>query len=124
MSESETQLPDAGQSPQPSRLRRFFLRHVPLGIGGVLVLVTLVVVSLYLWMSSAQFEGIVLRRLVAEIEQSTGGRAQIASFHWRLLHLEADADGLVIHGREGPGEAPDLVLEQRAARRALRRLHS
>jgi translocation and assembly module TamB len=119
MSESETQLPDAGQSPQPSRLRRFFLRHVPLGIGGVLVLVTLVVVSLYLWMSSAQFEGIVLRRLVAEIEQSTGGRAQIASFHWRLLHLEADADGLVIHGREGPGEAPYARIDRLAVRISL-----
>ena len=119
MSESESQLPDAEQSPQPSRLRRFFLRHVPLGIAGLLVLVALVVVGLYLWMSSAQFEGIVLRRLVAEIEQSTGGRAEIASFHWRLLHLEADADGLVIHGREAAGEAPYARIDRLAVRISL-----
>jgi translocation and assembly module TamB len=119
MSEPETELPDSGQPPQPSRLRRFFLRHVPLGIGGVLVLVALVVVGLYLWMSSAQFEGIVLRRLVAAIEQSTGGRAEIASFHWRLLHLEADADGLVIHGREAAGEAPYARVDRLAVRVSL-----
>jgi translocation and assembly module TamB len=119
MSEPEAELPDSEQSPQPSRVRRFFLRHVPLGISGVFVLVTLSVIALYLWMSSAQFEGIVLRRLVAEIEQSTGGRAEIASFHWRLLHLEADADGLVIHGREGQGEAPYARIERLGVRISL-----
>ncbi|HEV2488132.1 MAG TPA: translocation/assembly module TamB domain-containing protein [Terracidiphilus sp.] len=119
MSEPETQLPDSEQSPQPSRLRRFFLRHVPLGIAGVLVLVMLATAGLYLWMSSAQFEGIVLRRLVAEIEQSTGGQVEIASFRWRLLHLEADADGLVIHGREAPGEAPYARVDRLAVRLSL-----
>jgi translocation and assembly module TamB len=52
------------------------------------------------------FEGFVRRRLVAYLEETTGGRVEIATFHWRLLDLEADAGGLVIHGREAPGETP------------------
>ena len=36
-------------------------------------------------MSSAQFEDLVRKRLIAELEQATGGRVEIASFHWRLL---------------------------------------
>jgi translocation and assembly module TamB len=46
------------------------------------------------------------RRLVASLEQTTGGRVEIRSFHWNLFELAAEADGVVIHGLEGPGEAP------------------
>ena len=66
-------------------------------------------------MSSAQFEGLVRNRLVAEIEQATGGRVEIASFHWRLIHLEAEAEGLVIHGSEAPGEAPLARIDRLSA---------
>jgi len=101
--------------PQPSRLRRFFLHHVPLAAAGVMVLAGLVTIGLYLWLSSAQFEGLVRNRLVAEIEQATGGRVEIASFHWRLLHLEAEAKGLVIHGNEASGEAPYARIDRLSA---------
>ena len=95
MSDPESQLPvpdpEQEQQPRPSRLRRFFLRHVPFTLAGLMLLAALVSVGLYLWMSSAQFEGLVRKRLIAELEQATGGRVEIASFHWRLLQLEADA---------------------------------
>jgi translocation and assembly module TamB len=116
---SEPQLPvpdpDSEQPSKPNRLRRFFLRHVPLGIGGLMVLVTVATVALYLWMSSAQFEGLVRKRLIAALEQATGGRVEVASFHWRLLHLEADAEGLVIHGSEAAGEAPYARIDRLSA---------
>jgi translocation and assembly module TamB len=67
--------------------------------------------ALYLWASSSQFEGMVRKRLVATLEESTGGRVEIDSFHWRLLHLEADAGGLTIHGLEAPNEAPFVRVE-------------
>ena len=51
------------------------------------------------------------KRLIARIEAATGGRAEIASFHWNLLKLEGEADGFVLHGREGPGEAPYAQLD-------------
>jgi len=57
-------------------------------------------------------EGFVRKRLVAYLEEATGGRVEIATFHWRLLDLEADAGGLVIHGREAAGEAPYAQAER------------
>jgi translocation and assembly module TamB len=69
-------------------------------------LLAVALVSLYFLASSAGFENFVRREMVLKIETATGGRVEIASFHWHLLHLEAEADGLVIHGLEAPGEAP------------------
>ena len=97
---------EPAKPPRPSRLRRFFLRHLPLALAGVMVLLAVAVTSLYFFASSAGFENFVRREIVRKIEAATGGRVEIASFHWRLLHLEAEADGLVIHGLEAPGEAP------------------
>ena len=88
------------------RLRRFFLRHLPLSVAGLLVLLLLLAAGAYFVASTAAFENVVRDRLIAEIGNLTGGRVEIASFHWRLLHLEAQADGVVIHGTEDPGEAP------------------
>ena len=68
--------------------------------------------GLYFAASSAAFENAVRKRLIASIEELTGGRVEIASFHWRLLHFEAEADGLVIHGLEDPGEAPYARIER------------
>ena len=109
MTEPESTLP---VTPEPapgrrrSRVRRFFLRHVPLSLAGLAALVAVSIVILYVWASSPRFEGFVRKRMIDQIEQSTGGRAEINAFHWDLLNLEADADGLVIHGLEAPTEAP------------------
>jgi translocation and assembly module TamB len=105
--------------PRPSRLRRFFLRHLPLTLAGGLLLLAAIVSGLYLWASSAAFENLVRRHLVKELEAATGGRAEIASFHWHLLNLEADAGGLVLHGLEAPGEAPYAEVENLRVRLSI-----
>jgi translocation and assembly module TamB len=89
-----------------SRLRRFCFRHLPLSIAALVAFVLFNAIGAYFYMSSAAFENLVRGRLVAEIERLTGGRVEIASFHWRLLDLEADMDGVVIHGLEAPDQAP------------------
>jgi translocation and assembly module TamB len=106
MSDLEATVPDSPLPPRPSRLRRFFLRHLPLSVGGLVVLLALALVGAYFVASSARFEGMVRRQMVAWLETATGGHVEIASFHWSLLNLEADAGGLVIHGLEDSGEAP------------------
>jgi translocation and assembly module TamB len=96
----------ATRTPRPSRLRRFFLLHLPLALACVMVLLSITVTGIYFLASSAGFEDMVRRQLVSRLETATGGRVEISSFHWHLLALEAEADGLVIHGLEAPGEAP------------------
>ncbi len=109
--------PDLGsdrEQPAPVRfrkLRRFFLRHVPLSIAALATLLAVAVVGLFFWASSSHGEALARRRLVAWLEQATGGRVEIATFHWHLLTLDADAGGLVIHGLEAPGEAPYVQAE-------------
>jgi translocation and assembly module TamB len=103
--------PEPSQPRKRSRLRRFFLRHVPLSLAALAILLAVAVVGVYFWASSSRGEAAMRERLVAWLEQATGGRVEIATFHWHLLNLEADAGGLVIHGLEAPGEAPYAQAE-------------
>jgi translocation and assembly module TamB len=99
--------PEPSNPPRPpGRLRLLLL------LGACLtILPVAATVGLYFWASSAESELLIRKRLVAWLEQATGGRVEIASFHWDLLNLEADAGGLVIHGLEAPGEAPYARIE-------------
>jgi translocation and assembly module TamB len=91
---------------RPSRLRRFFLRHLPISVAAAILLLAATLTGLYFFASSAAFENYLRGRIAQELETATGGRVEIASFHWDLLRLEAEAGGIVIHGHEAPGEAP------------------
>ncbi len=105
--------PDSPQENNEQQLawHRRYLRHVLRVGGGLALLLVLGIVGLYFWASSSSFENIMRKRLIARIDEATGGRAEIASFHWNLLKLEGEADGFVLHGREGPGEAPYAQLD-------------
>jgi translocation and assembly module TamB len=98
--------PAQGDQEQPRVSRRRYLRHLMWGGTGLALLLILGVIGLYLWASSSRFENIVRQRLIARIEAATGGRAEIGTFHWNLLKLELEADGVVLHGREPAGETP------------------
>jgi len=89
-SRPETTLPVPPDRPTPgaSRLRRFFLRHVPLTMAGAALLLAVAAVSLFFWASSAQGRALSAAAR-ALLEQATGGRVEIATFHWHLLNLEA-----------------------------------
>ena len=94
-----------------SRVHRFFRRHVPLAIGSIVVLSVLLGLELYFYASSESFQNKVRHRLAVTIETAFGGRVEIGTFHWRLLALEAEAGGIVIHGREAANEAPYARIE-------------
>jgi translocation and assembly module TamB len=71
-----------------------------LGIAGVLVV------------QSAWFQDYIKHTIITSTEESTGGKAEIGSFHFDWRRLTAVATDFVIHGSEPPGAAPML----RAAR--------
>jgi len=52
------------------------------------------------------FRDLVRRRLVAMLEQMTGGQVELGSLHTVPLHLQMEVRDLTIHGREQPGEVP------------------
>src|SRR5579863_8941239 len=85
---------------RPKRRRMLWI------VGGVGFLAVLGVVGILFWANSDACENLIRRELIAKIETATGGRVEIGAFHWRPFRLEAEADGLVIHGRETAGEAP------------------
>ncbi len=83
------------------------------------LLLILALVGGYLLASTDGFQNMVRRRMVSQLEAATGGRVEIAFFRWNLLDLEAEAGGLVIHGREAPGEAPYAQVERLRARMSI-----
>ncbi|WP_348261904.1 translocation/assembly module TamB domain-containing protein [Telmatobacter sp. DSM 110680] len=104
-----TDSPEESQE-QPLAWHRRYRRHVLWGGAGMMLLLIVSLVGLYFWASSSYFENIMRKRLIARIEASTGGRAEIGAFHWKVLKMEGEADGVVLHGREAQGEAPYAQL--------------
>ena len=89
-------------SPPPSVLRRHWWK-------AALALFALVGVAIgvIIWYAGTpQFENRIRQEVVSVLERAAGGRVELGFFHWRLLHLEFEADNLTIHGLEAPGEPP------------------
>jgi translocation and assembly module TamB len=84
----------------PGRRER---KLVQLGIG---VLLLALVISAAWYLTSQRFENWVRGNVIAEMENITGGRVEIGSFHWSLWRLEIDLHDLTVHGLEPAGEAP------------------
>jgi translocation and assembly module TamB len=76
-----------------------------IGLGAVAVLLA-IAVSLVWYLRSPGFEDLVRRKVVAALEDATGGRVELQAFHWELAKLEFEADDLTVHGREAPDQAP------------------
>lgn len=107
--------PDA---PRTSWSRRL-LGHCMRVAAGVLIAFAVVLVVLYFWARSSTGKEFVRKTLADRIETVTGGRVDIQAFHWHLAQLAAEADGLVIHGREARGEAPYAQIAQLRIRISL-----
>ncbi len=81
-------------------------------LGGLTVL-GLVLFGAFAWYSTTpDFERRVSREIVTILENATGGRVELGRIRFDIWHLEVEANGLVIHGLEGPGEAPYLAVDK------------
>ncbi|HWE87315.1 MAG TPA: translocation/assembly module TamB domain-containing protein [Terracidiphilus sp.] len=103
----------------PRRRRRLLWNTV-----AVAVATAGIVAALALWVSSSGFENLVRRRLAAQLQNMTGGRVEIGSYHWRLMTLEAQASNVVIHGDESPNEAPYARIDSLRVRISILRMLS
>jgi translocation and assembly module TamB len=79
---------------------------------GFVVLVA-VLFGTFAWYSTTDdFNRRVGKEVVKVLEDATGGRVELGRISFDLRHLVVEADGLVIHGLEGPGEAPYLAVDK------------
>ena len=70
-------------------------------------LTLIVLLGIGFWYATtASFADHVRATLIDVLTTATGGRVELANFSWRPLRLEAEVDGLTIHGLEAPGEVP------------------
>jgi translocation and assembly module TamB len=78
-----------------------------------IVLLIVVLCGTFAWYTTTpDFERRVRREVVSILENATGGRVELKAIHFDLRRLAIEADGLVIHGLEGPGEAPYLSTDR------------
>jgi len=69
--------------------------------------VVLVGIIAFLWYTTTQsFQNYVRRRMVAEIERASGGRAEVGSFHVVPFHLQVEVRNITVHGKEAPADVP------------------
>jgi translocation and assembly module TamB len=81
-------------------------------LGGLTVL-GLVLFGVFAWYSTTpDFERRLGNEVVKVLESATGGRVELRRISFNLWHLAVEADGLVIHGLEGPDEAPYLAVDK------------
>jgi translocation and assembly module TamB len=93
----------------------------------VIVFIVLVAVlfGTFAWYSTTNdFNRRVGNEVVKVLETATGGRVELGRMSFDLRHLAIEANGLVIHGLEGPGEAPYLVVDKIDIRVKLFNLYS
>ncbi len=103
--------PPRAAAPVPRNRRRAwqFLGWAALSLVLLLVLLT---AGLSWYVKTADFQRRVGGQVRSVLEDSTGGKADIGRISLDLWHLAIEVDGLVIHGMEGPGEAPYLSAQR------------
>ena len=98
---------DASSAPVATKRHRVWrvLGWIGLGLVGLVAVLALVAT----WYTGTEdFQRRVGGEVVSTLENATGGRVELQHLSFSLWHLAIEADGLVIHGSEAPGEMPYL----------------
>ncbi len=107
---------EASIAGEVAKVKRSLAKRMLLWIGwtvAVLLVLVLVLFGLFAWYSKTDdFNRRVGKEVVKVLEDATGGRVELGKISFDLWHLAVEADGLVIHGLEGPGEAPYLAVDK------------
>ncbi len=108
--------PEQGGSRQasapPPQRRHHILRLLGWAALSLVVLVSILAVGLSWYVNTADFQRRVGTEVKGVLEDSTGGKVDLGHISLDLWHLAIEVDNLVIHGLEGPGEAPYLSAQR------------
>lgn len=75
-------------------------------IGIAIILPGAIAVAILLIVQSDVFQPWIQGLVARAIEQRTGTRVEMKKFHFETWHLDAEIDGLILHGLESPDSAP------------------
>jgi translocation and assembly module TamB len=87
-----------GPAARPRRWWKYLLLLVATGI--------LALLAALWYVTTDSFQAYVRRRVVAEIEQITGGRAEVGGFHVVPFHMQVELRDITVHGTEAPTDIP------------------
>ena len=85
-------------------------RKVRQAVYGSLVLIAVLCGAWYL--TSDHFREFIRHRIIAQLEDATGGQVEVGRVEWNLSHLRVAIEGLTIHGLEPRDEAPLLQVRR------------
>jgi translocation and assembly module TamB len=109
---AEVDMPEGTTSPKRRGLAGRIARGVAWTLGALLLLVLVLLGGLAWYSTTPDFNRRVGAEVVSVLEAATGGRVELGHISFDLWHLAIEANGLVIHGLEGPGEAPYLAADK------------
>ncbi len=102
--------------PTPPAKRRSLAGKIGRGVawlvGSLLLLLLILLGGLAYYSTTPDFQHRVGKEVIGVLDDATGGRTEIGALKFDLWHLAVEVDGLVIHGLEGPNEAPYLAASK------------
>ena len=81
-------------------------------LASLVALIVIGAVGGYFYLRSTSFREFALRKIIAQADQSSGGRTQIRAFDFDLSTLTAHLYGIVIRGKERPEGPPLLQIDK------------
>jgi translocation and assembly module TamB len=87
---------------EPATRPRLRWKYLPIAGGAGLVLL----LGALWYVTTDSFHAYVRRRMVAEVERITGGRAEIGSFHVIPFRMQVEVRDITVHGKEAQGDVP------------------
>ncbi|MGC9198849.1 MAG: translocation/assembly module TamB domain-containing protein [Acidobacteriaceae bacterium] len=116
MSEEDLRKSESPESVAPAdapvRQRSVVLRIFGWSTASLAAIGIALVVAMTWYAGTPGFQQRLRGEVVTTLENATGGRVVVDQIHFSLWRLAVQADGLVIHGTEGPGEAPYLSVSK------------
>ena len=91
-----------------SRRARFFI----IGLSSIVVLLVIALVTAIAIVRSDWFKEKVRQRMVAVVEQASGGRVEIGSLRYDWRTLTAEVSPFILHGKEPPSSPPFFKAEK------------
>jgi translocation and assembly module TamB len=87
--------------------RARILRNAGIAIAGVLALLLVGAIAV---VQTDWFQNYARQKIIAAVEEGTGGHAEVSSFRFDVWHLTAVLNGFVLHGTEPVGAPPFLRI--------------